>query len=73
MSSELSFADVALLPFIRQFAHVDKAWFDASTYTALVRWLKTLLESPLFLSVMKKYPQWQAGDEVTYFIEKESS
>ena len=73
MSSELSFADVALFPFIRQFAHVDKAWFDASLYTALVLWLNTLLESPLFLSVMKKYPQWHAGDEVTYFIEKESS
>lgn len=72
MGEKLSFADVALFPFIRQFAHVDKPWFDSSEYTNLIRWLNSLLESELFLSVMKKYPQWHAGDEVTLFLEDES-
>ena len=73
MGARLSFADVALFPFVRQFAHVDKVWFDATEYINLVRWLNNLLESDLFLSVMKKYPQWHDGDEVTYFIEEEAS
>lgn len=72
MGPEMSFADVALFPFIRQFAHVDKAWFDKSEYLNLVTWLNSLLESDLFLSVMRKYPQWHEGDELTLFIEGES-
>lgn len=67
MGDMLSFADVALLPFIRQFAHVDKAWFDASPFNHLIRWLDHLLASPLFLSVMQKYPQWHPGDEEILF------
>ena len=63
----LSFADVALLPFIRQFAHVDKAWFDASRHVHLARWLHELLDSEMFLDVMAKYPQWREGDPVTLF------
>jgi len=50
----LSFADVAIFPFVRQFAHVDKEWFYASGNTHLIRWLDTLLESDLFISVMEK-------------------
>jgi len=73
MGEELSFADVALFPFIRQFANVDKNWFDGCKFKDLVSWLNGLLESGLFLSIMKKYPQWQAGDDVTFFIEGEVS
>ncbi len=48
------FTDMALLPFVRQCAHVDKAWFYASPYVHLTRWLDDLLQSELFVSVMKK-------------------
>lgn len=60
-------ADIALLPFIRQFAFVDKDWFDSSPYPRVRAWLEAFLESDLFRSVMKKYPQWQEGDEPVGF------
>jgi glutathione S-transferase len=60
-------ADVAIFPFIRQFAFVDKPWFDSTPYPRLQQWLDFFLESALFLSVMKKYPQWQGGDTITIF------
>ncbi|VVM55581.1 glutathione S-transferase [Pseudomonas fluorescens] len=49
-----SLADVALMPFIRQFAHVDREWFDQTRYVRLQAWLKRFLESDLFTSIMKK-------------------
>lgn len=54
MSDQLSFADMAIFPFVRQFAHVDKEWFYANADTHLIRWLDGLLESALFISVMEK-------------------
>lgn len=47
-------ADLALLPFIRQFARVDKAWFEASPYASLRKWLGTWEASDVFLQVMQK-------------------
>ncbi|VVO15168.1 glutathione S-transferase [Pseudomonas fluorescens] len=49
-----SLADVALMPFIRQFAHVDREWFDQTRYVRLQAWMKRFLESDLFTSIMKK-------------------
>ncbi|WP_322617314.1 glutathione S-transferase [Pseudomonas sp. BIC9C] len=46
--------DVALMPFIRQFAHVDREWFGQTPYLRLQAWLQRLLESDLFTSIMKK-------------------
>ncbi|KZZ51596.1 glutathione S-transferase, partial [Oleiphilus sp. HI0123] len=59
-------ADLAIFPFIRQFAHVDLEWFDASPYDYLKRWLSDYKESDIFLSIMKKYPAWKEGDEITW-------
>jgi glutathione S-transferase len=63
----LTFADIAAFPFVRQFAFVDKAWFDGAPYPLLQAWLSRGLESALFLSVMPKFPQWRPGDEVVLF------
>ena len=49
-----SLADVALMPFVRQFAHVDRDWFAQTPYRRLQAWLQQLLESDLFTSIMKK-------------------
>ncbi|WP_265533937.1 glutathione S-transferase [Pseudomonas saponiphila] len=49
-----SLADMALLPFVRQFAHVDREWFAQTPHGALQRWLREWLESPLFVGVMAK-------------------
>ncbi|MDQ7072405.1 MAG: glutathione S-transferase [Gammaproteobacteria bacterium] len=63
----ISFTDIALFPFIRQFAFVDVDWFEQSPYPNLKNWLNTFIASPLFISIMKKYPQWQNEDTPIYF------
>ena len=62
LGDRISLADISVFPFIRQFAFVDKAWFDQSPYPKLQQWLEALLDSQLFNSVMNKYPAWQKGD-----------
>jgi glutathione S-transferase len=47
-------ADVALMPFVRQFAHVDREWFAQTPYVRLQAWLQRFLESALFTGVMQK-------------------
>ncbi len=54
LGHRLSLADIALLPFVRQFAHVDREWFAQTPYVRLQAWLQRLLESELFISIMKK-------------------
>jgi glutathione S-transferase len=63
LGDELTFSDVAIFPFVRQFAFVDKPWFDQSPYPHLQQWLQSFLDSQLFLSTMHKYPAWNVGDE----------
>jgi len=53
-----SLADYALMPFISQFARVDKKWFVRSGYVQLDKWLRSHYESPLYTKVMKQFPQW---------------
>lgn len=47
-------ADVALLPFVRQFAQVDPVWFQAQPMPALQHWLQTQLAGPAFSAVMAR-------------------
>ncbi|VVP03727.1 hypothetical protein PS850_03001 [Pseudomonas fluorescens] len=54
LANHPSLADVALLPFVRQFAHVDREWFAQTPYLRLQAWLQRSLESDLFTSIMKK-------------------
>ncbi|MGU3349269.1 glutathione S-transferase [Pseudomonas monsensis] len=54
LADHLSLADVALLPFVRQFAHVDREWFAQTPYVRLQAWLQRFLESELFTAIMKK-------------------
>jgi glutathione S-transferase len=63
----ITFTDIALFPFIRQFAFVDVNWFEQAPYPKLQNWLNTLIASPLFISVMKKYPQWQNKSDPVLF------
>lgn len=55
-------ADMAIMPFVRQFAEVDRPWFDAQPLPALQRWLDALLQDPLFGRAMVRLSPWQAGD-----------
>jgi glutathione S-transferase len=58
----VSIADVAVFPFIRQFAEVDKDRFAQAPYPSLQRWLEIFLGSERFDTVMKKYTVWHPGD-----------
>ena len=57
----VTLADMALFPFIRQGVHVDLAWFNAQ-FPILSKWLKIFNESELFMSIMKKYTLWETGE-----------
>ena len=67
LSDQVSLADMAIFPFIRQFAHVDKIWFDQTAYQGVQQWLSHFLASASFNNAMFKYPPWQSGDEAVYF------
>ncbi|MCP4817933.1 MAG: glutathione S-transferase [Shimia sp.] len=62
-----SLADMAILPFVRQFAFIDKTRFDADAGPHLSRWLETFLASDLFATIMPKLPKWIEGDAPTVF------
>lgn len=64
---DVSLADMAIVPFVRQFANVDRAWFDAQDWPHLTAWLEGFLASERFEAIFKKYPKWQAGDAPTAF------
>ncbi len=57
-SATPSLADIAIFPFVRQFAAVDAVWFEAAPYPKLQVWLNGLVESELFISVMEKQPTY---------------
>jgi len=58
MGDQASLADYALLPFVRQFARVDRKWYLQSPYPRLRDWLNRHLQMPLFTKAMAKYPLW---------------
>ena len=57
-----SFTDIAIFPFIRQFAAVEPEWFNAR-FPALSAWLDRHVESDLFKTIMKKYPLWTKSQD----------
>ena len=59
LGPKISLADIAIFPFVRQFSMVNSEWIDQSGLIYLKQWLNEHIESPLFLSVMQKYPTWQ--------------
>lgn len=60
-------ADIALFPFVRQFANTDRDWFDTNAPIALRKWLVGHETSELFMNIFCKWPVWQEGDPVTQF------
>ena len=53
--------DVALFPFMRQFAGVDPSWWQQAPYPHVQQWLENWLNSALFSAIMAKYPRWESG------------
>lgn len=54
-----SLADMAIAPFVRQFAGTDAQWFATQKWPGLSGWLSRFTESPLFSRCMHKYAAWQ--------------
>jgi|SRR5450830_288587 len=54
LGNHCSIADVAIFPFIRQFAGVDDLWFSQAPYPRIRMWLNEWLKSALFISIMQK-------------------
>jgi len=67
LRDKICLADIAIFPFVRQFAFVDRLWFDASPYPRVRQWLEGFLHSPLFLQTMHKQPRWQSDDPCRRF------
>lgn len=63
LGTQRSLADMALFPFVRQFAATDREWFASQSLPELQEWLVGHLASPLFKSIMTKHAQWQPGAE----------
>ena len=60
LRNNISIADIAIFPFIRQFSNVDYEWFEKK-YNKLRLWLKNISSSDLFISVMEKNDTWEKG------------
>jgi len=60
-------ADMAIAPFVRQFSQTDPVWFATQDWPDLRTWLNVIVTSPLFESVMHKYPPWQSGADAVVF------
>lgn len=58
IGSKMTWVDVAIFPFIRQFSMVNPKGFEDLPFTLTKKWLNRYIESELFNSVMLKYPTW---------------
>lgn len=67
MGDRPTLTDLAVFPFIRQFANIDRAWFDAQSWPHTVLWLDSFLQSAAFETVMARIPFWQDGAPPYYF------
>lgn len=60
--NKMSFVDAAVLPFVRQFAMIDRVWFDAQPLPHTRRWMDELIASRIFDEAMIRLTPWRNGD-----------
>ena len=65
--ANMSIADLAILPFVRQFAHIDQVWFYDQGWINLINWLDSFKQSSEFNKIMTKIDPWQVGDTPVMF------
>jgi glutathione S-transferase len=65
--AEPKLADMAILPFVRQFAHVDLDWFTAQRWHAVISWLDRFKTSDHFNAIMAKFPAWRPDTPIVQF------
>lgn len=67
MGASASLVDVALMPFVRQFAQVDATWFESAPFPHLKGWLHDWIASPRFERIMQKFEPWAPDHADTLF------
>jgi UPF0176 protein len=60
-------ADMAIAPFVRQFANVDSAWFERQSWARLAAWLSAIVNSPRFVRIMRPLKPWIPGTRGVQF------
>jgi glutathione S-transferase len=58
LGDRMTYVDIAIFPFVRQFAMVDPQRFATLPLSSTQKWLEIHIQSDLFQSVMHKYPSW---------------
>lgn len=66
LGNQLSLADIAVFPFVRQFSLVDTSWFEQSSYVGVKQWLKYFINTELFQHTFQKHEIWKTGDTTVY-------
>lgn len=56
-------ADIAIFPFVRQFAATDEVFWENHAPANVQAWLAGHVASPRFAAIMTKFPRWQTGAE----------
>ncbi|WP_445248269.1 glutathione S-transferase [Microcoleus sp. OTE_8_concoct_300] len=65
--NKVALADMAIAPFVRQFAHTDRGWFNEQPWSQLQAWLTGFTDSEIYASVMQKYAKWESGNAGVVF------
>jgi len=65
-----SLADIAVFPFVRQFASVEPDWFKATASPRLQAWLSGWVDADLFTAAMHKHPVWKNDGELRFLISR---
>ena len=60
-------ADMAILPFVRQFANTDLQWFNQQKWPRVKSWLSKFISSEIFETIQVKYNQWKKNAEPQFF------
>lgn len=63
-----SLADIAIFPFVRQFAATDPDWFSKLELPRLQAWLTGWKNSDLFADAMHRHHPWNNGDTPVWLL-----
>lgn len=61
VGDQTALADMAIAPFVRQFAAIDVDWWQAQPWPQVQQWLAQWQNGALLASVMEKLPPWVEG------------
>jgi glutathione S-transferase len=70
--NRIALADIAIAPFVRQFANVDLEWFQSQPFPKLIAWLEIFVSSDNFAACMNKYDKWVAPESGIPFPEQQA-